>query len=69
VDSPRERFFAGVRAQAPPLIGIVPFGLVWQISVLVGIAALAIAWLTRSVTWTLVGGMVALWLVQWWIGG
>jgi predicted branched-subunit amino acid permease len=28
VDSPRERFFAGVRAQAPPLIGIVPFGLV-----------------------------------------
>ena len=28
MDSPRERFFAGVRAQAPPLIGIVPFGLV-----------------------------------------
>ena len=36
---------------------------------LAAIAALAIAWLTRSVTWTLVGGMVALWLVQWWIGG
>jgi branched-subunit amino acid transport protein len=35
---------------------------------LAAIAALAIAWLTRSVTWTLVGGMVALWLVQWWIG-
>ena len=28
MDSPRERFFAGVRAQAPPLVGIVPFGLV-----------------------------------------
>jgi predicted branched-subunit amino acid permease len=28
VDSPRSRFFAGVRAQAPPLVGIVPFGLV-----------------------------------------
>ena len=28
MDSSRERFFAGVRAQAPPLVGIVPFGLV-----------------------------------------
>jgi len=28
VDSPRERFFAGVRAQLPPLVGLVPFGLV-----------------------------------------
>lgn len=36
---------------------------------LAAIAALAIAWFTRSVTWTLVGGMVALWLVQWWVGG
>jgi branched-subunit amino acid transport protein len=35
---------------------------------LAALAALVIAWLTRSVTWTLVGGMVALWLVQWWIG-
>jgi branched-subunit amino acid transport protein len=35
---------------------------------LAALAALAIAWLTRSVTWTLVAGMVALWLVQWWIG-
>jgi branched-subunit amino acid transport protein len=33
------------------------------------IAALGIAWFTRSVTWTLVGGMVALWLVQWWLRG
>ena len=32
---------------------------------LAAIAALAIAWFTRSVTWTLVGGMVALWVVQW----
>jgi branched-subunit amino acid transport protein len=36
---------------------------------LAALAALVIAWLTRSVTWTLVGGMVALWLAQWWIGG
>jgi len=36
---------------------------------LAAIAALVIAWLTRSVTWTLVGGMVGLWVVQWWIGG
>ena len=32
------------------------------------IAALGVAWFTRSVTWTLVGGMVALWVVQAWIG-
>ena len=36
---------------------------------LAAIAALVIAWLTRSVTWTLVGGMVALWIVQWSVGG
>lgn len=35
---------------------------------LAAIAALGVAWFTRSVTWTLVGGMVALWVVQWWIG-
>ena len=35
MDSPRERFVAGVRAQAPPLIGIVPFGLV------IGVASIA----------------------------
>jgi branched-subunit amino acid transport protein len=34
---------------------------------LAALAALAVAWFTRSVTWTLVGGMVALWLVQWWV--
>ena len=33
------------------------------------IAALGVAWFTRSVTWTLVGGMVALWIVQWWLPG
>jgi branched-subunit amino acid transport protein len=32
---------------------------------LAALAALAVAWFTRSVTWTLVGGMVALWVVQW----
>jgi len=36
---------------------------------LAAIAALAVAWFTRSVTWTLVGGMVALWVVQWWVSG
>ena len=35
---------------------------------LAALAALAVAWFTRSVTWTLVGGMVALWIGQWWIG-
>ena len=35
---------------------------------LAAVAALGVAWLTRSVTWTLVGGMVALWVVQGWIG-
>jgi branched-subunit amino acid transport protein len=34
---------------------------------LAALAALAVAWFTRSVTWTLVGGMVALWVVQWWV--
>ena len=33
------------------------------------LAALVIAWRSRSVTWTLGGGMVGLWVVQWWIGG
>ena len=32
------------------------------------IAALGVAYFTRSVTWTLVGGMVGLWVVQWWVG-
>ena len=32
MDSPRERFFAGVRAHVPPLVGIVPFGLVAGVS-------------------------------------
>jgi branched-subunit amino acid transport protein len=36
---------------------------------LASIAALAVAWFTRSVTWTIVAGMVALWIVQWWFGG
>ena len=31
-DPPRKRFLAGVRAQAPPLVGIVPFGLVTGVS-------------------------------------
>jgi branched-subunit amino acid transport protein len=35
---------------------------------LAALAALGVAWFTRSVTWTLVGGMVALWAVQWWLG-
>jgi branched-subunit amino acid transport protein len=35
---------------------------------LAALAALAVAWFTRSVTWTLVGGMVGLWVVQWWVG-
>jgi branched-subunit amino acid transport protein len=30
-----------------------------------GIAAFAIAWFTRSVVGTVVGGMATLWLVQW----
>jgi predicted branched-subunit amino acid permease len=36
VDSPRERFFAGVRAQAAPLVGIVPFGLVTGVASIAG---------------------------------
>jgi len=36
---------------------------------LAAIAALGVAWFTRSVTWTLVTGMVALWIVQWWLPG
>jgi branched-subunit amino acid transport protein len=35
---------------------------------LAALAALGVAYFTRSVTWTLVGGMVALWLAQWWVG-
>ena len=31
-DPPRKRFLAGVRAQSPPLVGIVPFGLVTCVS-------------------------------------
>jgi len=36
---------------------------------LAAIAALGVAWITRSVTWTLVAGMVALWIVQRWLPG
>ncbi len=31
------------------------------------LVALVVAWLTRSVIWTIVVGMVALWLAQWWV--
>jgi branched-subunit amino acid transport protein len=30
--------------------------------------ALVVAWLTRSVIWTIAAGMAALWLLQWWLG-
>jgi branched-subunit amino acid transport protein len=36
---------------------------------LAAIAALGVAWFTRSVTWTLIAGMAALWIVQWWLPG
>jgi branched-subunit amino acid transport protein len=29
------------------------------------LVALAVAWLSRSVIWTIVAGMAALWLAQW----
>ena len=35
---------------------------------LAALAALAIAWLSKSVGWTLVGGMLALWAAQWALG-
>jgi branched-subunit amino acid transport protein len=30
--------------------------------------ALIVAWVTRSVIWTIAAGMAALWLAQWWLG-
>jgi len=36
---------------------------------LAAVAALAVAWSTRSIAWTLAAGMAALWLVQWWLPG
>jgi branched-subunit amino acid transport protein len=30
--------------------------------------ALLVAWLTRSMIWTIVAGMAGLWLLQWWLG-
>lgn len=34
---------------------------------LAALVAVAVAWATRSVVWTIFGGMVALWLAQWWL--
>ena len=34
---------------------------------LAALVALAVAWASRSVVWTIVIGMVALWLAQWWL--
>jgi branched-subunit amino acid transport protein len=31
------------------------------------LVALIVAWLTRSVIWTIAAGMAALWLAQWWL--
>ena len=31
------------------------------------LVALVVAWLTRSVIWTIAAGMAALWLAQWWL--
>lgn len=31
------------------------------------LVALVVAWLTRSVIWTITAGMAALWLAQWWL--
>ncbi len=31
------------------------------------LVALIVAWLTRSVIWTIAAGMAALWLLQWWL--
>lgn len=34
-----------------------------------GLAAALIAWTTRNVLLTIAGGMLALWLLQWLLGG
>jgi branched-subunit amino acid transport protein len=31
------------------------------------LVALIVAWLTRSVIWTIAAGMAALWVAQWWL--
>jgi branched-subunit amino acid transport protein len=36
-----------------------------NLRLLATIAAAAIAWFTRSVLWTIIGGMIALWTLQW----
>jgi branched chain amino acid efflux pump len=34
---------------------------------LAALVAIGVAWASRSVVWTIVAGMVALWLAQWWL--
>jgi len=32
------------------------------------LVAIGLTWASRSVVWTIVGGMIALWRPQWWFG-
>jgi len=32
------------------------------------LVAIGPTWASRSVIWTIVSGMIALWLAQWWFG-
>ena len=74
------RFLEALRFVPPAVFAaiVVPFVLIRNETIdftpdnprlLAAVAALGVAWFTRSITWTLVGGMVALWIVQWWLAG
>ena len=71
-----ERFRAALRFVPPAVLAaiVLPQVLIRDESVhlapdnprlLAAAAALAIAWFSKSVVWTLAGGMIALWAAQW----
>jgi branched-subunit amino acid transport protein len=71
-----ERFRAALRFVAPAVLAaiVVPQVVIRDDVVqlahdnprlLAALAAALIAWLTKSVVWTIVGGMAALWIAQW----
>src|SRR5262249_22444868 len=49
----------------PPLLEQLDPATLRQLGTLV---AIGLTWASRSVVWTIVGGMIALWRPQWWFG-
>ena len=53
----------------PDLLVVDNVTMVTQPRLYAGLAAALIAWTTRNVMFTIAGGMLALWLLQWLFGG